>query len=88
MSHVKFRISLLATVLAVMLGPQLAAGTPAPWLSWVDEPTTDTEVQRIRQIVNRSTPFGSETWTAVTAPLLGLDASLRPIGRPPKLMEP
>jgi hypothetical protein len=45
------------------------------------------EVQRIRQSVNRNAPFGSEAWTAVTAELLGLDASLRPIGRPQKLVE-
>ena len=60
---------------------------PQPWLNWLNEPMTDTEMQRIRRSVNRNAPFGSEAWTGVTAELLGLDASLRPIGRPQKLVE-
>jgi putative transposase len=71
-------------------GPCVEAGPvtrPQLWLNWVNEPMTDTEMQRIRQSVNRNAPFGSEAWTAVTAELLGLDASLRPIGRPQKLVE-
>lgn len=60
---------------------------PHPWLNWVNEPMTDTEVQRIRPSVNRNVPFGSDVWTAVTAERLGLDASLRPIGRPQKLVD-
>lgn len=71
-------------------GPRVEAGPvtrPAPWLDWVKGPMDDTDVQRIRQSVNRNAPFGSDTWTAVTAERLGLDASLRPIGRPQKLVE-
>jgi putative transposase len=71
-------------------GPCVEAGPvtrPQPWLNWVNKPMTDTEVQRIRQSVHRNAPFGSEAWTAVTAELLGLDASLRPIGRPQKRVE-
>jgi putative transposase len=71
-------------------GPHVETGPvarPQPWLDWVNEPMEETEVQRIRQCVNRGAPFGSATWTAVTAALLGLDASLRPIGRPQKLVE-
>jgi hypothetical protein len=56
-------------------------------LAWVNGPMTDAEAQQIRQSVNRGAPFGSATWTTVTASLLGLDASLRPIGRPQKLVE-
>ena len=58
-----------------------------PWRNWVNEPMTDTEVQRIRPSVNLNVPFGSDVWTAVTAERLGLDASLRPIGRPQKLVD-
>lgn len=71
-------------------GPHVETGPvarPQPWLDWVNGPMEETEVQRIRQSVNRSAPFGSAAWTAVTAALLGLDASLRPIGRPQKLVE-
>ena len=71
-------------------GPRVEAGPiarPAPWLDWVNGPLEEMEVQRVRQSVKRNAPFGSETWTVVTAALLGLDASLRPIGRPQKLVE-
>ena len=71
-------------------GPCVETGPvtrPQPWLNWVNEPMTDTEMQRIRRSVNRNAPFGSEAWTAVTAERLGLDASLRPIGRPQKRVE-
>jgi putative transposase len=73
-----------------MRSPHLEAGPvarPEPWLNWVNEPMMDTEMQRIRQSVKRNAPFGSETWATVAAALLGLDASLRPIGRPRKLVE-
>ena len=73
-----------------MRGPCVEAGPvtrPQPWLNWVNEPMTDMELQRIRRSVNRNAPFGSEAWTVITAELLGLDASLRPIGRQQKLVE-
>ena len=60
---------------------------PESWLEWVHGAMEETGVQRIRQSVNRNAPFGSDAWTAVTAERLGLDASLRPIGRPQKLVE-
>ncbi|MEK7760738.1 MAG: transposase [Nitrospirota bacterium] len=60
---------------------------PESWLEWVNGAMEETGVQRIRQSVNRNAPFGSDAWTAVTAERLGLDASLRPIGRPQKLVE-
>ena len=73
-----------------MRSPHIEAGPvarPEPWLSWVNEPMMDTEMQRIRQSVKRDAPFGSETWATVAAALMELDASLRPIARPQKLVE-
>jgi putative transposase len=58
-----------------------------PWSDRVNDAMDEREVQRIRQGVHRGAPFGSKAWTAITATLLGLDASLRPIGRPAKLVE-
>lgn len=71
-------------------GPRIETGPvarPEPWFAWVNEPMPEAEVQQIRQSVNRGAPFGSAAWATVTAWLLGLDASLRPIGRPEKLVE-
>ncbi len=60
---------------------------PEPWLLWVNGRVEESEVQRIRQSVNRGAPFGSEGWITSTGARLGLDASLRPIGRLQKLGE-
>jgi putative transposase len=57
---------------------------PANWLDHVHQPLTEAELERVRRSVNRGTPFGSAEWTERTAKRLGLEASLRPRGRPPK----
>jgi putative transposase len=70
--------------LCVEVGP---IARPQPWLDWVNGSMAEADVQRIRQSVNRGAPFGSATWTTVTAAVLGLEASLQPMGRPQKLVE-
>jgi putative transposase len=55
-----------------------------PGLEHVHGVETEAELQRLRQRVNRGTPFGSEGWTAATATALGLESSCRPRGRPRK----
>ncbi|MGH7410554.1 MAG: transposase [Candidatus Methylomirabilis sp.] len=57
------------------------------WLKWVNAAVTDAEVERLRRSVNRGTPFGSAEWVSRTARRLGLEASVRPRGRPRKLAE-
>jgi putative transposase len=56
---------------------------PRQWAQWVNEAMTDTEVERLRRSVNCGTPFDTEAWTRRMANRLGLEASLRPSGRPP-----
>ena len=60
---------------------------PADWVAWVNEAMTEGDVERIRHSVNRGTPFGIEAWAVRTARHLGLEASLRPRGRPRKGQE-
>ena len=55
---------------------------PEGWVQWVNEPQTDGELERLRASVNRGVPYGSETWIDRTAPLLGLEFTLRPRDRP------
>ncbi|SPP63024.1 hypothetical protein NITLEN_10110 [Nitrospira lenta] len=67
-------------------------GKPVPFRdqslgSHGDQAVEETAVHRIRRRMNPNAPFGSDAWMAVTARLLGLDASLRPIGFPQKLVE-
>jgi putative transposase len=54
------------------------------WAAWVNEPMSLAELQALRQSVKRGTPWGGETWVSRTAKRLSLQATLRPIGRPPK----
>ena len=73
-----------------------AAGTPAPflspwplprgdgWVAWVNEPLTAAELAAVRHSVQRGTPYGSDAWVQQTAERLGLQATLRPRGRPRK----
>ena len=68
-------------------GPQLDPGPvrrAANWLDFVNEPHTEAEVKRMRECIQRGRPFGGEPWVKETADLLGLEASLRPRGRPRK----
>ena len=64
--------------------------TPSPvchavnWLRYVNEPQTEAEVERLRECIRRRRPYGNELWTRKTAGKMGLAASLRPRGRPPK----
>jgi len=61
---------------------------PANWVAWVNEPLTDAELAQVRQSVQRGTPFGTARWAKQTAARLGLQATLRPRGRPRKHRQP
>jgi len=65
----------------------LPVSRPADWVSWVNQPQTETELESLRHSVNRGTPYGSVDWVQRIAAQLGLGASLRPRGRPRKLRE-
>jgi putative transposase len=52
------------------------------WIRWVNEPTSESELESIRQSVSRGAPLGRSDWRESTAALLGLESSLRPRGRP------
>ncbi|MBI1917920.1 MAG: transposase [Planctomycetes bacterium] len=57
---------------------------PKDWLGFVNAALTDAELDRLRRSVARGTPFGADCWVRETAARLGLEASLRPRGRPRK----
>jgi putative transposase len=68
-------------------GPPLEAGPvprPAVWLEYVNAPQTDAEVEALRESVRRRRPYGDALWVERAARRLGLEASLRPPGRPRK----
>jgi putative transposase len=57
------------------------------WLAWVNQPQSEAEEKALRRSVNRGTPFGSPTWQQTTAGQLGLETTLRPRGRPRRVLE-
>ena len=57
---------------------------PLQWLEYVNQPQTAAEVERLRECLRRGRPLGEEAWRQSTAQRLGLEASLRPRGRPRK----
>jgi putative transposase len=61
---------------------------PRNWLQLVNRLLTEKELQRIQTSLQRSRPFGSDTWTLATASRLHLDHTLRPEGRPRKPSTP
>jgi putative transposase len=57
---------------------------PNNWLTHVNRPLDEPELQSVRQSLARGTPFGAKRWTARIASRLGLQKTLRPRGRPRK----
>jgi putative transposase len=57
---------------------------PRNWLELVNAPQTEAELEAVRRAVRRSSPFGSPDWERSTAQRLGMQATLRPRGRPRK----
>jgi len=57
---------------------------PRDYRNWLHEPASESELAAVRRSVERGTPYGSATWQRATATELGLEATLRPRGRPKK----
>ncbi|MGE5608076.1 MAG: transposase [Bacillota bacterium] len=55
---------------------------PRNWLEQVKRAEDERELAALRQSRDRSRPFGAATWVRKTAAELGLESSLRPLGRP------
>ena len=68
--------------------PAWYAAGPVPrgkdWPRYVAQPQTDVELVALRRSVERGVPYGGETWQRRTIAALGLEATLRPRGRPKK----
>ena len=61
---------------------------PADYVKWVNRPQNPKELSAIRCCRERGIPFGDEEWVRSTAITLGLESTLRPVGRPKKKREP
>ena len=60
---------------------------PREWVKLVNAVQSEAELEALRRSVVRGSPFGSGAWCMHTVEALGLEATLRPGGRPPKAVE-
>ena len=57
---------------------------PTEWDKYVDEPLTETDMEKLRHSVNRQTPYGNSKWQSKVCQQYGLEATMRRRGRPKK----
>lgn len=57
---------------------------PRGWKNLVNREDLEDELEAIRHCVVRGRPYGGDAWVARTAEKLGLQSTLRPLGRPRK----
>ena len=57
---------------------------PRNWVARVNEPQDDKELAALRQSRHRGKPYGEPDWAIATASRLGIESSMRPLGRPKK----
>jgi putative transposase len=60
---------------------------PRRWRAWVNKPLTTAEEEAVRLCVQRGRPFGEPAWVEQAARQLGLTLTLRPRGRPKKVIK-
>ena len=69
--------------------PLALAESPVPlpsyWRQLVNEPQTAAELAEIRNCVNRQRPFGDDDWVKRQVQELGLEQTLRRVGRPSRV---
>jgi putative transposase len=58
---------------------------PADWLTWVNQPQTETELAELRTSINKGRPFGQSDWRQRMIEDLALQTSVRERGRPRKI---
>ncbi len=55
---------------------------PGRWVESVNRRMPDAALAAVRESVNRGRPFGEENWTTRVAKRLGLESTMRRVGRP------
>jgi putative transposase len=60
---------------------------PRDWSRLLAESLPEPQIDSIRRSIHRGRPYGDEAWVQRTAKRLGLDFTLRPVGRPRKSLD-
>jgi len=63
---------------------ELPITLPGYWTETVDTPMTDNELEKLQRSLDRQSPFGGVPWLQRMCGELGLEATIRPRGRPKK----
>ncbi len=63
---------------------RLPIALPVHWVDEVNTPMKSSQLDSLRQSVNRQAPFGQADWCVQQAAQNGLESTLRPRGRPKK----
>jgi len=61
---------------------------PSDWPAYVNRAETEAELGRLRYSAQRGAPFGRREWVERTTATLGLESSMRQVGRPPRTRQP
>ena len=61
---------------------RLPISLPPDWECYVDRPLTDVEIEGLRHSVKRQSPYGEPEWQLKVGKQLGLESTLRSLGRP------
>jgi putative transposase len=61
---------------------------PRDWVEIVNAAQTEAELEAVRRAIRRNSPFGNPDWLRSIARRFGLEATLRPRGRPRKPTPP
>ena len=69
-----------------LLVDEIPIELPQDWNRYVDEPLTEKELAGLHQSVNRQSPYGTSVWQIQVSKELGLESTLRPRGRPKKMV--
>ena len=53
-------------------------------MNWVNDTEEQETLDRVRDTIRRSNPFGKDEWAQTMAKKFGLESTLKPRGRPRK----
>jgi len=57
------------------------------WGEYVDQPLTMQEQTKMQGSRDRQAPYGTSEWQGQVSRLMGLESTLKPLGRPRKVQE-
>jgi putative transposase len=57
------------------------------WASYIDKPQNDRDIEMLKRSVERQTPFGDDKWQRTISKIFGLESTLRPRGRPRRMIK-